>query len=557
MDLEPGKSASAPESSKSSSSTHRPSTAASCFSPTDGSTKDKPISTQDLERDADGRGSPRPQPLETVPPSISIEDAEKAPGTTAAGFRCQEDPNLVEWSGESDPENPMNWSLARKWYTTMMLSMLTFCITFSSSIFSQATQVAADEFGVSTTVTTLATSFVVLGFGLGPLLWGPLSELYGRSRPLLFGFALGAVFQIPVAVAQNIQTVLICRFLVGLFGCSPVAIVGGALSDIWDPLNRGIAGASFAGATFLGPIAGPIAGGFLVHSRLGWRWTAWVTLILQAVLGVVSVFTIQESFAPVVLQRRAKRLRRETQNWALYSALDKEKPTISGIVTKYLSRPMRMMLSEPILVLVTLYLALVYGILYLFFFTYPISFREVRGWQHPGVAALPFLGLFAGIFLGCLYVIVLTKTFFARNFHKRGTIVPEERLIAMFPAAIILPAGLFWFAWTSNPGITWVPQAIAGVPIGAGIIIIFLQGINYIVDVYLMYANSALASNTFVRGMAAATFPLFAAKMFHSLGVDWATSVLGFISTAMAPIPFLFYRFGAKIRARSRFNPEA
>lgn len=367
------------------------------------------------------------------------------------------------------------------------------------------------------------------------------------------GFAIGSIFQIPVAVAQNIETVLVCRFFIGIFGCAPIAIVGGALSDIWSPVKRGIAGASFAGATFVGPIAGPIAGGFLVQSGLGWRWTAWLTLILQALFGSVALFTLPESFAPLLLQRRAQRLRNETQNMAHHAALDKEKPNMSEIVTKYLFRPINMMIREPILSLFTIYLALVYGILYLSFFAYPISFGEVRGWKRQGVAALPFLGILVGIILGCIIIAYYTQTIFTRKVLKRGYVVPEDRLIPMIFAAPALPAGLFWFAWTSNPNVTWVPQAISGVLIGGGIMIIFLQGINYIVDVYTQYANSALAANTLIRGLFGAIFPLFAAQMFRGLGVAWAASLLAFLTLAMTPIPLLFYKFGARIRANSKF----
>ncbi|PGH23747.1 hypothetical protein AJ80_02176 [Polytolypa hystricis UAMH7299] len=484
------------------------------------------------------------------------KDAEALESSGIQDASPLKDPNLVEWDGPADPDNPVNWSLAKKWYITMMLALVTFCVTFSSSIFSQATGVTAELYGVSTEVTTLATSLVVLGFGLGPLVWGPLSELYGRMIPLFTGFAIFVIFQIPVATAQNLHTIMICRFLIGAFGCAPLAIIGGAMTDFWDPVARGVAVALFAGATFIGPIAGPIAGGFIVNSHLGWRWTAWVTLIISASFGIVGVFTVPETYAPVILQRRAARLRRETRNWALHSTLDEHRPTMSDIVTKYLSRPLQMLVLEPILLLVTIYLSIIYGILYLFFFAYPISFQEVRGWKNPGVAALPFIGLFAGIICGCVLIIYLTKTRFAHKMKKHGRVIPEERLPPMIIAGVSLPAGLFWFSWTSKPEISWVAQTFAGVPIGLGIIVIFLQGLNYLIDVYLMYTNSAFAANTLVRSAFGAAFPLFATQMYHKLGVEWAGSLLGFLTAAMIPVPLLFYMYGKKIRAKSRFVPK-
>lgn len=298
------------------------------------------------------------------------------------------------------------------------------------------------------------------------------------------------------------------------------------------------------------------SGGFITDSYLGWRWTAWITLIPSAFFGLIALFVIPETYSPKLLQDRAGRLRRETKNWALHSFLDEHKPTLSQIGHNYLLRPFQMLALEPILICMTIYLALIYGILYLFFEAYPISFSQVRGWTSLGVAALPFIGIMIGVFLGVALIIYATKTRFARKFAKYGYVVPEERLIPMMIASVLLPIGLFWFGWTSSPNISWVPQVIAGVPIGMGILVIFMQGLNYIIDVYMMFANSALAANTVVRSALGGAFPLFATQMYHNLGVDWASSVLGFIAIAMIPIPILFYLYGAKIRAMSRFTPK-
>ncbi|KAL1982034.1 hypothetical protein VTN96DRAFT_1804 [Rasamsonia emersonii] len=484
--------------------------------------------------------------LETGVGSKSAED-RKAP---------DKDPNLVEWDGPDDPENPQNFSRLRKWVITMILSTMTVWITFSSSVFSEATLVTAEEYHVSTEVTTLATSLPVFGFAVGPLVWGPLSELYGRKFPLFFGYAVFAIFQIPVAVAQNLQTIMVPRFFIGFFGCAPLAIVGGALADIWDPVDRAVAVAWFSAATFGGPTFGPILGGFIVQSYLGWRWTAWITLIASSFFGVIAFFVVPETYAPVLLQRRAARLRLETRNWALHSRLDEHRPTLNDIVVRYLLRPIQMLILEPILLCVSIYLALIYGILYLTFEAYPVSFQEVRGWTNAGVAALPFLGILVGVVLGSLLIMAITKTRFARKLKKHGRVVPEERLPPMIIASVLLPAGLFWFGWTSNPHVSWVPQVIAGVPIGLGILVIFMQGLNYIIDVYMMFANSAIAANTLLRSGLGGAFPLFAVQMYHKLGVNWASSLLGFLTAAMVPIPILFFFYGAKIRAMSRYKPK-
>ncbi|PYH85897.1 MFS multidrug transporter [Aspergillus uvarum CBS 121591] len=468
----------------------------------------------------------------------------------------QRDPNLVEWDGPDDPENPHNMNYWRKWVITMSMAFMTMWITFASSVFSTATIVTAEEFHVSTEVMILGTSLVVFGFAVGPLMWSPLSELYGRRIPLFSGYLIFAIFQIPVAVAKNVETILVCRFIIGMFGCSPLAVVGGALADFWDPVDRAIAIALFASATFVGPVLGPIVGGFLTDSSLGWRWTAWITLIASAAFGLLAFFIVPETYAPVLLQRRAARLRKETGNSELYALLDKSRPTMKDIASKYLLRPVLMLFLEPILLAITLYLALVYGILYLFFEAYPVSFQEVRGWTNEGIAGLPFIGILIGVICGVALIVWQTKTRFARKLAKHGRVTPEERLPPMMIASVLLPVGLFWFGWSSHPSTSWVAQVFAGIPIGMGILVIFMQGLNYIIDVYLMFANSAIAANTLVRSSLGGAFPLFATQMYNKLGVDWASSLLGFITLAMIPIPVLFFFYGKKLRAMSKFSPK-
>lgn len=349
---------------------------------------------------------------------------------------------------------------------------------------------------------------------------------------------------------------MLCRFFGGAFASAPLAIVGGSLADFFGPVDRGVAVCVFAGATFIGPIAGPIMGGFITQSYLGWRWTAWITLIMAAFFGTIGFFLVPETSHQKILQNRAKSIRFETKNWAIHSQADTLQLDLKSIVNTYLLRPFIMLFREPILLLITIYMALIYGILYLFFEAYPISFQEERGWNQ-GVGALPFLGILLGVVCGCLTITVVTKTRFARKLKKHGKVIPEERLPPMILGAVLLPIGLFWFAWTSNPNIIWVPQVLAGILIGWGILMIFLQGLNYIIDVYMWHANSAIAANTLLRSFAGTGFPLFATAMYHTLGVAWATSLLGFLCIAMIPAPILFFVYGSKIRSMSKFSPTA
>ncbi|KAK5133776.1 hypothetical protein LTR08_007426 [Meristemomyces frigidus] len=482
------------------------------------------------------------------------------------------DMNIVDWDGPKDPENPQNWTKARKWQISMLTAALTFVVSFGSSVFSTATQVTAQEFGASEELMILGVTLYVLGFACGPLVWGPLSEIYGRRNPLMVGIFGFIVFQIPVAVASNLETIFICRFFAGAFGSAPLAIVAGMYVDFWDPVMRGIATMGYAGAVFAGPAVGPIVGEFTVKNlHLGWRWTAWFTMIMAAVFFVIALPTIPETLAPMILKRKAARLRVETKNWALHSKLEEEPVQVGALVRKYGLKPLQMIVLEPILIIMTLYISLVYGILYIIFFAYPFSFEIDRQIAF-GTSSLPFIALFIGVLLACTSMIWETMVIFTPKLNRAKKPIPEERLppvstwieraqtepylivpVQMIVGSVVLVIGLFWFAWTSFPSINPWPQIISGVFIGCGIIMVFMPAVIYLVDVYLYDANSALAANAFVRSFVAAAFPLFSTAMYTKLGVQWATSLLAFLCLALVPAPILLYKYGQKIRSWSRF----
>jgi DHA1 family multidrug resistance protein-like MFS transporter len=204
----------------------------------------------------------------------------------------------------------------------------------------------------------------------------------------------------------------------------------------------------------------------------------------------------------------------------------------------------------------TIYTSLVYGILYLIFFAYPYSFQGVRGWSLE-IASLPFLAIIIGVLFAGLVMAFFNKLWWLPRFLRNHMKVnPEDRMPPLIASSIFLPAGLFWFAWTSNRNITWVPQVLSGIFIGAGIMLHFLSGTAYLIDVYLLNANSALAANICIRSISAAAFPLFAKPMYERLGVAWATSLLAFFCVALIPFPIVLWRYGKKIRGWSKYSFE-
>lgn len=198
----------------------------------------------------------------------------------------------------------------------------------------------------------------------------------------------------------------------------------------------------------------------------------------------------------------------------------------------------------------------VYSIMYLTFYAFPHTYT-LRSWSRT-TSTLPFLSMLLGILSSCLLLSLFSTKYYQPRLRARsGKVIPEDRLPPLMLGAILLPLGLFWFAWTSSPSISPIPQIISGFPIGAGIMLIFTNGLVYIVDIYGPLSASAIAANAFVRSVAAAGLPLAAPRMYRVLGAEWATSLLAFVCVVMVPAPFVFYRYGSVLRGRSRFAPMA
>lgn len=467
----------------------------------------------------------------------------------------EEDPNIVTWDGPDDPNFPMNWPFKRKFIVSASYIAVTFADAFLSAIFSAAVPYIAYEFNVSTVVANLGVSLTVLGYGFGPVLWAGLSELYGRRYICVVTLFISACFQAAVATAENIQTIMICRFFGGLFASAPFAVAGGAVADVWDNKTRGVAMCLFSATVFIGPLNGPIIGSFVAESYLGWRWTEYLTVILMMTIWSVVIFTCEETFSPALLRQKARILRYETGNWALHAKVEERRVDLKQIVTIYISRPLIMLVHEPMILGIALYMSLIYGIFYGLLSAFPFEFAEIRGWP-AGVACLSFIPLLLGIITGA-GVTALFEPRYRHILEKHGGMPqPEERTVTMMIGAVCFPVGMFIFAWTSEPSIFWLPSMIGIYIFGSGISLIFLASFNFAVDAYLIYAASAMAALTFSRSLFGAGFPLFTEQMLRGMTVHWACTMLALIAVALSPIPFIFRKYGPKLRIMSKFAPS-
>ncbi|WQF85483.1 Putative major facilitator superfamily, MFS transporter superfamily [Colletotrichum destructivum] len=471
------------------------------------------------------------------------------------GSGTEADPFLVQWIPH-DPRNPMLFSKTTKWFITMMVSLTTLAVALLSSAYTGGIRQIIEEFGVSQEVATLGVSLFVLGFAIGPLLWAPLSELFGRQS-LFFGtYAVLTAFNAGCAGADSATTLLVLRFFAGAFGSSPLANSGGVIADLFPAAERGLAMALFAAAPFLGPVLGPIIGGFL-GAAAGWRWVMGFLAAFSGTFWLLGTALVPETYAPYLLRQRAAKLSKMTGK-CYVSKIEHEQGKISLAESfkTALSRPWILLFREPIVLLLSLYMAIIYGTMYMLFAAFPIVYQQGRGWSQ-GIGGLAFLGIMVGMIFAIMYTIPENSRYQRVQEENGGFAPPETRLRSAMVGSVAVPVGLFWFAWTNNPSIHWIVSIAAGIPFGFGMVLLFLSTMNYLIDSYTIFAASVLAASSVIRSCFGAAFPLFTSYMYEDLGTNWASSIPAFLALACVPFPFLFYKYGPAIRARCKFAAES
>ncbi|KIJ29895.1 hypothetical protein M422DRAFT_235088 [Sphaerobolus stellatus SS14] len=469
------------------------------------------------------------------------------------GTGTKEDPFIIDWH-EHDYENPKQWTRLRRWLLTLLVSFATWNVSFASSSYSAGLGPLSSDLHTTRILADLGISVYVLGFGLGPLLFAPLSELYGRRNVFLASYTPYLLFHLGGAIGKNIETVIITRFLAGVAGSSPLTNAGGQISDMWSPQDRTLATMIYSLCTFFGPVSGPIVGGFVAESfPHGWRINFWIMFGLSALVVLISFFKLPETYPPLLLKRRARRLQAESGNTKYYSSIHEQLKSTSAreMFLTNLKRPFLFLLTEPTILLTSLYVGIAYATLYAQFVAYPIVYGKHRHFTS-GEIGLTFLGIMVGQWIALISSPVQSR-YYRKEIRRWGRVVPEKRLHSAMVGAIALPVGMFWFAWTSRPTIPAILSILSGIPFGLGTILIMTTLNAYIMDTYSVYCASALAAIVFVRSILAAAFPLFSSVMFAKLGDEWASSVFAFVAVAGVPVPFLFYRYGGWIRSKSPY----
>ncbi|KAF2089142.1 MFS general substrate transporter [Saccharata proteae CBS 121410] len=461
----------------------------------------------------------------------------------------------------NDRDNPRNWPKWKRWYITCFACILNVLTCLVAGGYSSGQDDVAKTFNVSSEVATLGLSMYILGFAVGPLLLAPLSEYFGRNPVYIVSWGLLVVFQIPLALAPNIGTVIVCRFIQGFFGGAPLTNTGGTISDLWARNECGYAMAVYGVSSTAAPPFALIVSGYIVLEK-GWRFLFWVFMAITGGFWIIFVLTVPETRHTTILDKKTRRIRKLLQREGLDAAASTirdanadEKKGLHQLFAITLTRPFRFLFTEPITFFAAAYNGWIYGIVYLFNEAFPLVFADGHGFN-TGEWGLAFLGVCLGAVLAAFFHPLQERYYLRRVAENDGKGVPEARMYAARYGAFLLPISLFWFAWTSFPSVHWIVPIVASSLFGAGIYIIILAILNYVVDSYQTYSASALAGVILVRNLVGAGFPLFGTQMYNYLGNEWASSLLAFLSICMVPIPWIFFYKGETIRLRSPWARE-
>ncbi|KAI9692484.1 MAG: hypothetical protein M1822_006715, partial [Bathelium mastoideum] len=366
----------------------------------------------------------------------------------------------VGWD-HNDPANPKNFHPCYKAWMTLQMALLAFVGSFGASVISPAEAVLATEFNAKEETTVLVLALFVLGYAFGPMIWGPLGEVYGRRVSMLPAVFVLGLFSIGTATSRTAAAIFVTRFFGGLFASAPVSNVSAAIGDFYDPKARGGPMALMAACVVGGPCIAPVVGSaIVVNPHMGWRWTEYIQAIITFFTVGVTLFGLPETYSPVLLKRKAQRLRKETGSQKYWHPHESERINFRNVLTKYISRPLRMLLTEPMVTCIAVYASFIYGLLFFQLESFSFVFFQERKYSLV-VSTLPLLGLFVGV-LCALAINFANQPLYAKAVEQnKGRAVPEARLPPMLVGGVLFSAGLFWFGWTAAPKYSWALPTVA------------------------------------------------------------------------------------------------
>ncbi|MCJ1470349.1 hypothetical protein MMC07_008994 [Pseudocyphellaria aurata] len=542
----------------------------------------QPLEKQDLEKADDTRPPPAIDVADATtptPPTLSVAPNGPTSSTGASvntklvnnfsGVHVRDpltpgNPDstvYVVGLGHDDADiTPPTWGLALKIWATFLIYLHGSVVGIASSIDSAAMNKPKPHFFKSEVIGSLAIGLFLIGFGFGALFGGPMSEILGRNPVFLISWGAYMLFIASSSLSPHMGYQLTFRFFAGFFGSAPLTLGGLSVGDLWSSTERAYTFPVFANAAIMGPVLGPVFGGYIGASTShSWRWTERTDVGAAALVFMLIVLFQRETFVPALLKWKAKQLRVITGDDRFVTEASLAAPPFGTRLKRMVCRPFQVTATEPILILLTLWLTLVWIIMFTFLSGYKYIFGQ-KGHIHDtseGVTGLCFAAMAVGLLLSSATV-PLVGLKLRRDQHKarhqgHEGLAPESRLWYSLISAPAVPIALLWMAWTSSRSISiWSPLGASAL-LGYGLLGVFTSSYEYIIHAYGNFSGPALSFNTFTRYVVAGIMAEVAPFMWRNPGVSWTLTTMACVSAVLVPVPYIFFWYGPRIRARSRY----
>ncbi|KAI3405657.2 hypothetical protein KGF56_001675 [Candida oxycetoniae] len=451
------------------------------------------------------------------------------------------DPELITWQGSEDPEDPRNWDIRLKIFLLGFVSLYAMVAPMSSSMLSPAMSKISQEFDISSPVMqAMVVSIQILAWAFGPLLIAPLSEHDNIGRKLVLDIScwMSLFFNLGCAFSDNTLQMMVCRFIGGLFGCVPMNVCAGVISDLFDSHSRNAALAGYSLVPLLGPVIAPLMSGFIVD-HMQWRWCFYILCIFNGTVAILATLLFKETYAPTLLKRKAQRLAKATGNSNLHTIYEitNDGETTWARLLLCMTRPIELLFTHPMVIGLGSFMAFTYGFMYLMIVTFPRIFEKQYGYSK-SITGLMYLPMGIGFILGVIFwTFMVGKVYTRLTKQNHGIPKPEFRLPCLIACAVFIPVGLVWFGWSAEKGLHWIMPGIGSAIFAFGLVCVFQTIQNYLIDMNVRFAASSVAAAALFRSIFGYTFPLFASKMYAALGISSLVQVM--TSTAELQLPQL------------------
>lgn len=453
--------------------------------------------------------------------------------------------------GSENMLEPQKWGLPAKAWTTFLMCTNCFIVYMGASIYSPSIPAVQEQFHVSRLVAGLPFSLYAAGFGIGPLIYTSICEMprVGRNLPYILSFIAFLCFSYPAAVAPDFRTLVCLRFFQSLLGSFSLAAGGSTLADLFSHSNLPYVICLWASFFWAGPAVGPLVA-YLSIPETGWRWSLWETAWAASPVLLLIVFTQPETSKETLVLRYGTGGDFSEKDIPEDNTLGDKSSSIS--IFQYFFRPVEIFISDPSVLYADVYMSLCYSIYFSFFEAFPIVFEHHYDFstQHVGLA---FLVIPVGISLGHLtFVIYYRLSLLPRGRENKSS--PESVLDASLITLLLIPAGLFIFAFTSKPKIHWVVPLIGVVLYLIGVYCLNQAILSYLAQSHTKYSGSVFAMNQFLRSLFAFGQVLVAVPLYENLGIEKGVCVLGALTAGLSPGMLVLRVWGPKLRSMSRFS---